>query len=54
MSLNAGGGGGSGVSSNEYSCAHGAKKKLWRSNSIFNIWGESLGWVVSAPARHKI
>ncbi len=28
---------GCGVSANEYSCAHGSLKKLWRSNSIFNL-----------------
>ncbi len=64
-----------GVSANEYSCTHGAQinfrdltpyltYKLWRSNSIFNLWSylsESLhtyipymdaGWFVSrAPSR---
>jgi hypothetical protein len=34
------GGEGSGVSANEYSCAHGrSPNKLWRSNSIFNPAG---------------
>ncbi len=36
-----GGGGGRGVSANEYSLAHHVTKspnKLWRSTSIFNLW----------------
>jgi hypothetical protein len=36
-----GGGGGLRVSANEYSCAHHvtlSPNKLWRSNSIFNLW----------------
>jgi hypothetical protein len=40
MSLNAGGGGGCGVSANENSCAHHvtwSPNKLWRSNSIFKL-----------------
>ncbi len=40
-SPNTGGGGGCGVSANEYSCAHNvtwSPNKLWRSTSIFNLW----------------
>jgi hypothetical protein len=37
MSPNAGGGGSCKVSANEYSCRQ-KPKKLWRSNSIFNLW----------------
>jgi hypothetical protein len=39
------GGGGCGVSVNEYSCSHhvtGSPNKLWRSNSIFNLYALSL------------
>jgi hypothetical protein len=32
-----GGGGGSGVSTNEHRCAQLSPNKLWRSNSIFNL-----------------
>jgi hypothetical protein len=40
-SPNAGGGGDCGVSANEYSCTHHvtwSPNKLWRSNSIVNLW----------------
>jgi hypothetical protein len=32
------GGGGCGVSANEYSCTHRSPNKLWRSNSIFYLY----------------
>ncbi len=44
MSPKCGGRGCCGVSANENSCAHHVTRspiKLWRSNSIFNLWGNS-------------
>jgi hypothetical protein len=38
MSKNAGRGGSSGVSASEYTAVHRSPNKLWRSNSIFNLW----------------
>ncbi len=40
MSPNAEGGESCGVSANEYSCTQEPIYKLWRSNSIFNLWRE--------------
>jgi hypothetical protein len=37
-----GGGGGCGVSANEYSCAHHVPLSLWRSISIFNLCLQQL------------
>jgi hypothetical protein len=45
MSPNAGGGGGGGMAGSQptITAVHRSPNKLWRSNSIFNLWGWVLG-----------
>jgi hypothetical protein len=44
MSPNKGGGGSCGVSANE-TAVHRSPNKLWRSNSIFNLWSPGKGGI---------
>ncbi len=53
-SPNADGGGSCGVSANEYSCVHHvtwSPNKLWRSNSIFNLWVDLSPFTLTAIAQ---
>ncbi len=50
MSPNAGEGGCCRVSANEYSCIHRSLNKLWKCNSIFNLWLYSLAQTPQPPS----
>jgi hypothetical protein len=54
MNPNGGGGGGCGVSANEYSTVHMEPNKLCRSNSIFNQWFLRIDFLTLVYTQRKL